>query len=196
MFTEQEFRSTITSMKRIERSRLLNAMIYFAQNTKGCGKVKLFKLLYLMDFEHFRRTGRSLTGIEYEAWKLGPVSRPLFEQWNSIDAFSDGALTTKNVLAGNYTRNELHVTQGTEFDDSDFTPRQLKIMKELVDKHGDTLSDEMIDVTHELNGAWDKIWSNGDGRNQPIPYMLGLSADDPYRDYILDSAKEASYQII
>jgi len=37
------------------------------------GKTKLFKLLYLLDFHHFRETGRSVTGLEYRAWKHGPV---------------------------------------------------------------------------------------------------------------------------
>jgi uncharacterized phage-associated protein len=183
-------------MKRIERNRLLNAMIYFAQNTKNCGKVKLFKLLYLLDFEHFRQTGRSLTGINYEAWELGPVPRELYEHWGSIRDYSEGSLVTIDVPISNYVRSELTVTDGTIFDDSDFTPRQLKIMKALVDKFGDTLSGEMVDVTHAQNGAWNKVWCAGKGKNHTIPYELGLADDDPLRDYVLESAEEASYKII
>jgi len=44
-----------------ERQKLIQACVYFAANTQGCGKVKLFKLLYLLDFAHFRETGRSVT---------------------------------------------------------------------------------------------------------------------------------------
>ena len=35
--------------------------MYFASNTRHCGKAKLFKLLHLLDFTHFRETGRSVT---------------------------------------------------------------------------------------------------------------------------------------
>src|SRR3982074_1597293 len=41
------------------REKLINVIVFFASNTEHCGKVKLFKLLYLLDFAHFRQTGRS-----------------------------------------------------------------------------------------------------------------------------------------
>ena len=53
------------------REKLINAIIFFLQNTKYCGKTKLFKLLYLLDFMHFRATGRSVTGMKYYAWGHG-----------------------------------------------------------------------------------------------------------------------------
>jgi hypothetical protein len=54
-----------------ERNKLINAIVYFAQNTQHLGKTKLFKLLYLLDFEHFRQTGRSVTGLDYYACCVG-----------------------------------------------------------------------------------------------------------------------------
>jgi hypothetical protein len=56
-----------------DRQKMIHAIIYFAQNTRHCGKTKLHKLLYLLDFEHFQKTGRSVTGLDYFAWKMGPV---------------------------------------------------------------------------------------------------------------------------
>lgn len=58
-----------------ERQKLVEAVLYFATNVKKLGKVKLFKLLYFLDFEHFRDTGRSVTGMDYVAWKMGPVRK-------------------------------------------------------------------------------------------------------------------------
>jgi uncharacterized phage-associated protein len=65
-----------------EREKLINAIIFFANNTKHLGKIKLFKLLYLLDFEHFRQTGRSVTGLDYRAWKFGPVPIDLYQEWD------------------------------------------------------------------------------------------------------------------
>jgi hypothetical protein len=48
-----------------EREKLIQSVIYFAKNTEFCGKVKLFKLLYFLDFEHYKMTGRSVTGLKY-----------------------------------------------------------------------------------------------------------------------------------
>jgi len=47
-------------------------------------KVKLFKLLYLVDFTAFPRLGRSITGGEYEKWVMGPVHRPLWQNYKRI----------------------------------------------------------------------------------------------------------------
>jgi hypothetical protein len=55
------------------RNKLINAILYFAERTRCLGKIKLFKLLYLLDFKHFRQTGHPVTGMEYRAWKMGPV---------------------------------------------------------------------------------------------------------------------------
>ena len=43
------------------RDKLINAILFFAERTRALGKIKLFKLLYLLDFEHFRKTGRPVT---------------------------------------------------------------------------------------------------------------------------------------
>ena len=67
------------------RQKLIQAAVYFALNTQGCGKVKLFKLLYLLDFAHFRETGRNVTGLDYVAWKLGPVPLELAQEWDQLD---------------------------------------------------------------------------------------------------------------
>ncbi len=53
-----------------DRAKLLNSIIYFLSNTKSCGKTKLFKLLYYLDFMHFRETGRSVTNLDYYAWNF------------------------------------------------------------------------------------------------------------------------------
>ena len=57
-----------------EKEKLGNAVIYFSENTEHCHKLKLFKLLYYLDFWHFKETGKSVTGLTYNAWGKGPVS--------------------------------------------------------------------------------------------------------------------------
>lgn len=165
-------------MNKINRSRLENLMIFFAQNTLACGKIKLFKLLYLLDFEHFSLTGKSVTGLEYQAWDLGPVPVDLMDAWEFFDQHFSKSLFIEYQRVIDYTRQAVRVVDGVTFDDQDFTPRQLKLMTGLAEKYKDTLSPELIDVTHEQNGAWDKVWNNGNGRHQPIPYELALSNPD------------------
>lgn len=172
-------------MANTSRSRLINAVVFFAENVQHCGKIKLFKLLYLLDFEHFRQTGKSVTGVEYQAWKFGPVPIELMEEWDDMSEDIARVVHIAREKVIDYTRDTVKVNEGVHFDAEDFTPRQLRIMEELVARYRDTFSPTMIDVTHEQNGAWDKIWHGGEGARRVIPYELAISDDAADRDALL-----------
>ena len=111
------------------REKLINAVVYFASNTRHCGKVKLFKLLYLLDFAHFRETGRSVTGLDYRAWKMGPVPFELMQEWDELE--SDMALAINIVPEGAIDFIRERVVPKVAFDDSLFTRRELRLMREI-----------------------------------------------------------------
>lgn len=60
-----------------DREKLANAILYFHRHTENLTVEKLYRLLYLLDFEHFRQTGQSVTGMEYVARESGPVPERL-----------------------------------------------------------------------------------------------------------------------
>lgn len=171
-----------------EREKLINAIVYFAQRVKSLGKIKLFKLLYLLDFEHFRQTGRSVTGLSYHAWKLGPVPIQLMQEWEDPEPDFDQAITIKPELVIDHERET--VIPRVEFDDSHFSKRELRLMEGLAERYRDTYSQKMIDVTHQENGAWAKVWNEGRGFDQEIAYRLAVSDDDPQREAVLEIAQE------
>ena len=57
------------------RYKFINAILYFNGCTRSLGKIRLFKLPYMLDFEQFRRTDRPVTGLEYRAWNTGNQRR-------------------------------------------------------------------------------------------------------------------------
>ena len=154
------------------REKLLNAIIYFAAHTRGCGKTKLFKLLYLLDFEHFKATGRSVTGQDYYAWELGPVPVRLNEELDepSGDVFQAVRIEPEQVM--NYQR--LNVVPQRSFDPSHFSNRELRLLESIAASYAYANATDMVDVTHAENGAWDKVWRDGEGQNQLISYDLAL----------------------
>lgn len=168
-------------------------MVFFAQNTRACGKVKLFKLLYLLDFEHFTLTGKSVTGLEYQAWKFGPVPVELMEEWEDFSTNFSGKLCIEVERVIDFNRQSVKVVNGVEFDEIDFTPRQLKLMGELAERFRETASPELIDLTHVQNGAWHRVWDNGSGKFQTIPYRLALSdLDSATSKEVISIANEES----
>lgn len=177
-------------LTKFERLRLLQTIVFFAQNVAFCGKIKLFKLLYLFDFEHFKQTGKSATGLDCQAWKFGPVPVEVMEEWDAMNDDLGQLIRIVEEVVFDYTRQTVNVKPGVQFDDDEFTPRQLSILQDLVTKYNETFSPEMIDVTHAQNGAWSKVWQNGQGRGEPIPYSLALSDDVPHLKAIQEIAVE------
>ncbi|MFM9971486.1 MAG: Panacea domain-containing protein [Burkholderiales bacterium] len=172
---------------------MINAIVFFATHTRNLGKIKLFKLLYLLDFEHFRQTGRSVTGLDYHAWKFGPVPVALEQEWEEPEADMAEAIRIEPEKLIDYVRET--VAAKASFDDGHFSKRELRIMADLVEKYRDELSHRMIDVTHAENGAWARVWNDGQGFDQPIDYSFSLADDDPHRAAILEFAREHQAQV-
>jgi len=78
----------------------------------------------------------------------------------------------------------------TGFDDSLFTKRELRLMRDLANRFRDEMTKPLISFTHEERGPWDKIWDDGRGNNDRIPYSLAVPDDDPNRAAILEAARE------
>lgn len=53
------------------------ALIHVVAALGEVGVTKLEKILYLSDLEHFRRTGRTITGAKWLRYKLGPMAKRL-----------------------------------------------------------------------------------------------------------------------
>lgn len=174
-------------LKDHSREKLLNAINFFARNTENLGKIKLFKLLYLLDFEHFRQTGRSVTGLEYRAWKLGPVPILLMQEWEQPDPDFLKSLRIEPEPVFDHVRHSVRPI--AEFDDRHFSRRELRLMEHFAGEFQDALSQPMITATHAEGFPWAKVWAE-QGMNAPIPYDLAVQADDPEAESILEAARD------
>ena len=155
-----------------EREKLINAIIFFAKNTRFLGKTKLCKLLYFLDFQHFKETGRAVTGLDYFAWKMGPVPVQLYEEVDMPEP--DMAERIEFVEKPTRRGTMLVVKPIADFDDSHFTKRELRILKGLAAEFRDTQADDMIETTHLENQPWHKIYVEEGRRQERIPYELAL----------------------
>lgn len=170
------------------REKLINASIFFAEHTRFCGKIKLIKLLYLLDFEHYRQTGASVTGLEYRAMKMGPVPMALFEEWEALEPDFAEAVDIVPEQVIDYMRETVRPKRA--FDDSHFTRRELRLMAELAERFQHDYSQPMINVTHAELGPWHAIWDNGRGNLDRIPYSLAIRDDDTHAEFVRESAAE------
>lgn len=175
-------------LKSRHREKLINAAIYFAANTRHCGKIKLIKLLYLLDFEHFRQTGTSVTGLEYRAMKMGPVPWELYQEWDALEADFADAIDIIPERVVDFVRESVRPKR--DFDDAHFTKRELRLMAALAERFRDDFSKPMINVTHAERGHWAAIWDNGHGNLERIPYTLAIRSGDAHAEAVLQAAAE------
>ena len=161
-----------------DREKLIHSINFFARHTRKCGKVKLYKLLYFLDFEHFKLTGRSVTGLYYNAWPMGPVPVTLHDEIDApaADMAAIVGFEKKSIRAG--AQEMLAVTPRADFSEQHFSRRELSILSDLAARYRDAKADDMIEATHLENLPWHKVYNQAGARQARIPYDLALRADE------------------
>jgi uncharacterized phage-associated protein len=150
--------------------------VFFAKNTRKLGKTKLFKLLYFLDFEHFKLRGRSVTGLNYFAWPKGPVPKSLFEEFehpgDDLAACADFSQIQTQIGGMN------KVSARKRFDPKVFSKRELSILNSLAERYRDATAAEMVEETHLENRPWHEIYEVKGRRQAEIPYELALNRQE------------------
>lgn len=154
------------------REKLVNSTVYFVKNTKYCGVTKLMKLLYHLDFMHFRQTGRSVTGQAYYAWERGPVPREFYKEVESRNTGMKADLKAAISLLPQECGFQKLVAK-KDFDPKHFSKRELTLLKSIAYIFHETQADLMVEATHFKNSPWQKTIGTK-GKNALIDYMLAV----------------------
>lgn len=159
------------------REKLINAIIYFSGKLPSCGKTKLFKLLYILDFEHYAQTGRSVTGLDYYAWKMGPVPVSLFEELEEPQPDFSNKISIKSA-PNKISPNAIEIFPKSDFNASLFTKRELALLEEISEGQEMSTADDLIRLTHSPSLPWHRVYEIEKRKNQQIPYEYRLSDSD------------------
>lgn len=160
-----------------EREKLINAVLYFARNTSYCGLTKLFKLLYFLDFEHYKKTGRSVTGLDYFAWQMGPVPVALYDE----SGMPQPDLAEKVSFELKQIKNQkrfVKVTPKSKFDPSHFTKRELGLLQKLATEYRNKRAHQMVEATHIETLPWHQVFNVEKRKQGEIPYDYALRKDE------------------
>ena len=169
-----------------EREKMIQAIIFFSQNTRKLGKTKLCKLLYFLDFEHFKQTGRSVTGLTYNAWPKGPVPVSLFNEIE--DPSSDLSEAVQFQPKETHEGQMLAVLAKLPFDSSLFSKRELKLLERLSYEYRDANANKMVEATHLENMPWHQVYEVEGKKQAEIPYELAVRKDE--KETVMRVAKE------
>jgi uncharacterized phage-associated protein len=189
----------MVSDKRLAREKLLNAIIFFSKNTLKCQKLKLFKLLFFLDFEIYRETGRSVTGLGYSAWEMGPVPEALYRELKApLPDFKAAILARPGRLTDpDVDEQGLILTAKKMFDPSCFTARELAKLEHLAEIYREATGQMMIEATHLPRKPWDTVYNRERSPGGAISYRLALdgkpgSISDEHAQAIEDETAEVA----
>jgi len=139
--------------------RLADAAHYVIARTEPekLGATKLNKILWYADLEHYRRTGRSITGLRaYRRMPRGPV--PLDIDRAIALLKRDGRIVERKSKVHDYERREFIWLKDPDL--SIFSPLELDLINRFIDQIRDLSAAEISEITHE-----DELWKeleNGD----------------------------------
>ncbi|MEE8481506.1 MAG: Panacea domain-containing protein [Desulfobacterales bacterium] len=153
------------------REKLINAIIYFAKNTQYCGKTKLLKLLYFLDFRHFKQMGKPVTGLDYYAWDMGPVPRDLY---NELEDMKPDLKAAIKLLSKEGFQKYI---PKKKFNGEYFSKREMRLLEDISYIFKDAKANEMIESTHLANEPWSKTLKEK-GKFKKIDYMLSIDNID------------------
>jgi uncharacterized phage-associated protein len=156
-------------MDNFRHEKLIHAATYFLKKTKYCGKTKLCKLLYYLDFMHFRETGRSVTGLVYQAWKFGPFP-PDFG--NSLDTSST---TGFPLMAVKSETGFTEIKSKVVFDSDWFSAREMSLLTKVAEIFQEAKTEHIVEASHLPNHPWDKTRKEK-GDLAEIDYLLALDS--------------------
>jgi len=165
------------------RDKLLNAILYFASNTKKPNLTKILKLLYFLDFTHFKETGYPSINLLYYTWEYGPVPKDFYQEvkdGNVPEDFADNlTIIPSNRWDQDYPGLKEYIFRSRKKPNVGvFTPRELKIIENLCDIYRDATANQMSEITHLSKQPWDTT-KKMRGLNQYIDYLLSIDDTSP-----------------
>lgn len=131
----------------------------------------LQKILYFSHAWHLGKYNERLIGQRFEAWQYGPVIRVIFDQ---LKVYKDQPINSRLQIVD----PELGQFQNAIYD---FDPELSKFLSNIYSYYGRIDPRKLIDLTHETDGPWEKVWIRGSGTSVVGMYM----SDDDIRMWIL-----------
>lgn len=153
------------------REKLINSILFFATHTKFCGKTKLLKLLYFLDFYHFKQMGKPVTGLDYYAWEMGPVPKDLYEELSGV--MKPDLKTSIKIIQSDKFQ---HIHPLRKFNRQHFSKFEIKLLEQISMIFRDAKANDMVESTHLKNEPWDRTLKEK-GEFKKIDYLLSIDSD-------------------
>jgi uncharacterized phage-associated protein len=169
-----------------DREKLEQVILFFLEriNNNTLGRTKLMKLLYYVDFDHYEKTGRSVTNAKYRKLPQGPV--PDKAEKVIAKMVSKGAVREVRMKVGPYDQHRL-ITEGAAFDASKLQGDELETLSMVARKWEHATAQEIARATHR-EAPWGTT-EDGKAIDYELAHYRSLPAEEE-EDQWLAKSKE------
>ncbi|MBD5515399.1 MAG: DUF4065 domain-containing protein [Lachnospiraceae bacterium] len=119
------------------------------KNHNPVSNLRLQKLLYFVWVDFYRETGRYIFLDNMQAWQLGPVVPDVYYEYCA------------------YGGKPINLCCETFI-----SPEDTAILKEIIEKYLLVPVSVLVERTHMPDTAWYKVYNNGQGNRNVIPFWL------------------------
>jgi hypothetical protein len=147
-----------------------HALVYVVRALGEVGVTKLEKILYLADLEHFRRTGRTITGAKWLRYKLGPLAKRLP---HVRDALAGHEITVSAEVRGGHSAQVYRPGPDRRFE-LELCPDEVRDLDRVVSMARHLSTDEAIALAYNTSPMRFLLMrEQGTPRwNVPVPFEL------------------------
>jgi uncharacterized phage-associated protein len=170
----------------LDREKLEQVILFFLEriNNNTLGRTKLMKLLYYVDFDHYEKTGRSITNAKYRKLPQGPV--PDKSEQVITKMIKKGAVREVKMKVGPYDQHRL-ITEGAAFDASKLKGDELETLNTVARKWEHATALEIATATHR-EAPWGTT-EDGKAIDYELAHYRSLPAEEE-EDQWLAKSKE------
>lgn len=154
---------------KITLRKLKTILLFFSNNVKYLGKIKLMKLFYFLDFEHTRQFGTPVTFDNYIHLAKGPIPSEIMDLIEKAYNNETSILSDSVEFITPPNTRMIKMIPVRKFDVKDaeiFSESEIKVLKEISNKYKNSTMEQIKKASHiEAPYKTTKM-------NQSIPYHL------------------------
>jgi len=173
-------------MQFYSREKLLNSILFFASKIKQISITQLMKFLSQLDYEHFKKTGTTVTGLTYYTYPQGDFSKDLNEEIKNMNTDLINYVDIKKIGKGDF--DSIIFIPKKKFEEKYFTPRQLEILNNLIYIYKNSSATQMSKASHEKSKPWE-ITKLQKGMYEEIDFMSVIN-DPDFKEFIENEKNE------
>ena len=142
--------------------RVSEMVKFFVSREGGVFPTKLNKEMFYADFLHYKQHGQSISGLQYQAIKYGPVPVHYDTIYDNIDGICKEIVVSHNMESTRLSCKN--------FDPSVFTDQELQTLNVVLTMARPMNTRDLIDKSHE-----EDAWLNHHENNGLIPYSEAVT---------------------